>query len=103
MNRDTIRRLKDDVPFLIKYRALHPDEQLWIEPLLKSNIRTAIRILNKISSHPLPYQQIAENLNLHPATVSQILNALADGGLRVILSKETAYAPIGRPRELVRR
>jgi DNA-binding transcriptional ArsR family regulator len=103
MNRDTIKRLKDDVPFLIKYRALHKDEQKWIEPLLKRSIRTALQILDKISFNPLPYQQIADKVGLHHATVSQILNALADGGLRVILSKETAYAPIGRPRELVRR
>jgi DNA-binding IclR family transcriptional regulator len=87
----------------MKYRALKQEEQRWIQPLLKPNIQTALKILDTISFTPLPYQQIADRLNLHEATVHQVLNALADGGLRIHLKKDSAYAPLGRPRELVRR
>jgi len=103
VNSDTINRLKQIAPFVEKFRNLHPDEQQWLEPLLKNNVRTALSILDIIANNPMTYQAIANSLELHHMTVCQMLNALAEGGCRIDLKKTTAYAPIGRPRTLARR
>ena len=35
MNTNTIKRLKDAAPSIEKLRHLQPEEQAWLEPLLK--------------------------------------------------------------------
>ncbi len=103
MNTDTVNRLKNVAPFVEKFRNLSPDEQEWLEPMLKNNLKTALDILDTITDSPMTYQAIATTLQLHPTTVTQMLNALAEGGCRIDLKKKTAFAPVGRPRTLARR
>ena len=103
MNTETTKRLTRIAPFIERFRNLHPDEQKWLEPMLKNNVRTALTILDSIAVAPMTYQSIADSLGLHPQTVCQMLNALAQVGCRINLKTSTAFAPTGRPRKLARR
>ncbi len=103
MNQDTINKLKSIAPSIEKFRNLHLDEQIWLEPCLHKTARTALDILDAIANNPLTYQEIADLCELHPTSVKQILNALDDGGCIINLSETTAFAPTGRPRTLARR
>ena len=103
MNQNTIERLKIAAPSIEKFRNLHPDEQIWFEPMLSQTIKTALNVLDAISNTPLTYEEIANICELHPTSVKQILSALDDGGCRIDLSEKTAFAPTGRPRNLARR
>lgn len=58
---------------------------------------------NALAIERLTFEEIGRALNLSPVTVSQKLNALAEGGMAIDLSQSAAYAPTGRPRKLVRR
>ncbi|WP_317108173.1 hypothetical protein [Chroococcidiopsis sp. SAG 2025] len=63
----------------------------------------ALRILDAIATRPLTFEEIAIECECHPQTVSQILNALADGDMTLQLDETSAFAPTGRPRKLARR
>jgi response regulator of citrate/malate metabolism len=103
MNDSTVKRLVAAAPSIEKFRNLNPSEQQWLEPMLHKTAKTALNILDAIANNPLAYEEIADICELHPTTVRQILNALAQGGCRIDLSEKTAFAPTGRPRNLARR
>lgn len=103
MNTNTTKYLKEIARFVEKFRNLHPDEQEWLEPLLRNNVKTALNILDAISNTSLSYEEIANICELHPTTVKQMLSALSEGGCTIDMSEKTAFAPTGRPRTLARR
>ena len=103
MNQNTIERLKAAAPNIEKFRNLHPDEQQWLEPMLSQTMRTALAVIEAISSTALTYQEIADECELHVNSVKQILSALNEGGCRIDLRDKTAFAPTGRPRNLARK
>jgi predicted Rossmann fold nucleotide-binding protein DprA/Smf involved in DNA uptake len=103
MNQDTINRLKAAAPSIEKFRNLHPDEQQWLEPMFSKTMQTALAVLDAISQTALTYEEIADECELHINSVKQILSALNEGGCRINLGDRTAFAPTGRPRNLVKR
>lgn len=103
MNQATIEKLKLAAPGIERFRQLHPSEQEWIEPLLDQTVRTALNILDCISNRPLTFDEVAKEVQMHPQSISQILNALSVSGVSIHLSEKGAYAPTGRPRKLARR
>lgn len=105
MNVDTIERLRNTATLIEKFRNLESKEQEWLLELLsvgKSAVLT-LNILDAIAHQPLTFKEIAKTCECHPQTVSQILNAVADGGIAIQMQKKTAYAPTGRPRKLVQK
>ncbi len=72
MNQSTIERLKLAAPSIEKFRQLHPDEQIWIEPLMNQTTKTALDILDAIANTPLTYEEIANTCELHINSVKQI-------------------------------
>lgn len=105
MNVDTIERLRNIATLIGQFRNLEVEEQEWLLELLavgKSAVLT-LRILDAIANQPLTFKEIAIECECHPQTVSQILNAVADGGLAIQMEKKSAYAPTGRPRKLAQK
>jgi hypothetical protein len=50
------------------------------------------------------FEEIADEMDMNPNTISQKLNALIDGGYSgITLIESTAFAPIGRCRKLARK
>ena len=97
------QRLSENALAIEKFRALTPNEQEWLLPLLTKGILSTLKILDMISGERLTFEEIGEAVGLSPITVSQKLNALAQGGMSIDLSESAAYAPTGRPRKLARR
>lgn len=102
MNQKTLDRLKELAPFIKSFRELHPREQEWLIPLLTPSVKTALAILDVIANDSLTYEEIANICELHPHSVTQILNALNEGGCDVSLSETQAFSPTGRHRVLAR-
>lgn len=96
-------RLIEQALAIEKFRNLHAEEQDWLFPMLNRSIQTTIDILDAIANERKTFEEIAGDLGIHPQTVSQKLNALANGGMALDLSQTAAYAPTGRPRKLARR
>lgn len=105
MNQETSFKLKNAALSIEKFRNLASNEQSLLLELLQvgKSALLALRILDAIASRPLTFEEIGADCSCHPQTVSQILNALAEGGVAVQMDGKTAYAPTGRPRKLARR
>lgn len=103
MDEKVRQRLAENALAIEKFRALAPSEQEWLLPLLTKGILSTLKILDMISGERLTFEEIGEGVGLSPITVSQKLNALAQGGMAIDLSEAAAYAPTGRPRKLARR
>lgn len=95
-------KLREKAEAIAKFRELAIEEQEWLFPLLTQGIRNTLELLDLISETPLTYEEIASELGIHPSTVTQKLNALAEGGYPLDLAETTAYAVTGRPRKLAR-
>ena len=102
MNEQTKAYIKECTLSIQKYWNLHPEDQIWIFPLLHKSIRSAIAVLEAISDQPRNYAEIAAITGLSENTVKQITYALAEGGIGIqIFSEGRAYCPLGgRPRNL---
>jgi DeoR/GlpR family transcriptional regulator of sugar metabolism len=98
-----IQRLKDRAEAIAKFRELDPKEQEWLFPLLQKGIQRTLELIDLISEQPMTYEEIADELDVHPTTVTQKLNALAEGGYPLDITGTTAFAPTGRPRKLARK
>lgn len=96
------QRLKERAEAIAGFRELAIEEQEWLFPLLSRGIRNTLEMLDIISDQPLTFEEIAHELDLHPMSVSQKLNALAAGGYPIDLTENSAFAPTGRPRKLAR-
>lgn len=105
MYKPTADRLKEGALAIEKFRALADSEQEWLLELLKigKSAVLALKILDAISTNPLAFDEIADICECNAQTVSQILNALEQGGMTIQMDKTSAYAPTGRPRKLARR
>lgn len=103
MDSVAIHKLKERADAIAKFRELTIEEQEWIFPLLSRGIQATIELLDIISEKPLTYEEIADELDIHPTTVTQKLNALAAGGYPLDLTDVSAFAPTGRPRKLARK
>lgn len=96
-------RLIELAPLVEKFRSLHPSEQKWLKPLLSRNVQSALLLLESISEQKKSFEEIADETGLNPQTVTQKLNALAEGGVRVDMNDRVAFARTGRPRKLIRK
>lgn len=85
---------------IYKFRQLEVVEQQWLLQLLNRNVKSTLEILDLISEKALTFEEIADEMDMNPQTISQKLNALAEGGYPLDLSTTTAFAPTGRPRKL---
>ena len=88
---------------IAKFQNLAEEERIWLLPLLSRGIKSTLEILELIAERPMTFEEIAIELDLNPATVSQKLNSLAAGGYPLDLKDGRASAPTGRPRKLARR
>lgn len=104
MEKRSVERLKRSASAIEKYRNLHPEEQEWLIELIKCGQAgiIALNILDLIKDKPMSYQQIADKLQLHPATAFEIVEALSSKVL-IRITGLTAFAPIDSPRTLARR
>lgn len=103
MNTQTIEKLQELAPAIERFRNLSPREQEWMAPLLAPIVKSALNILDCIEEQELSYLEIANTCGMHPTSISQILNALADGGCSISFRSKAAFAPIGRSRTLIKR
>lgn len=103
MNESTRIQLREDALAIDKFRALHPNEQEWLRPLLSRRVQNILNMLDLISDSRMTFEEIALALGCNPTTVSQRLNALLQGGAAINLTETSACAPTGRPRTLARR
>ncbi|MEH1828230.1 MAG: helix-turn-helix domain-containing protein [Nostoc sp.] len=105
MYKPTADRLKEGALAIEKFRTLADSEQEWLLELLKvgKSAILALKILDAISANPLTFEEIADICECNPQTVSQMLNALEQGGMTIQMDETSAYAPTGRLRKLVRR
>ncbi|MBD2771216.1 hypothetical protein [Iningainema tapete] len=105
MNKLTSEKLKSGALAIEKFRALQEREQEWLYELLSvgKSALLALKILDAISACPLSFEEIADECGCNSQTVSQVLNALIEGGTTIQLDAKCAYAPSGRSRKLARR
>lgn len=96
-------RLVEIAGAIEKFRQLDSQEQEWLYPLLSRNVKTTLEILDAISGKMKSFEEIALLVGLHPHTVSEKLNALAQGGVSINMTATGAVARTGRPRKLARR
>lgn len=80
MNQVTWLKLKDAALSIEKFRSLADSEQEWLLPLFGKSVLLAIKILDTISANPLTFEEIASECDCSKMTVSQVLNALEQGG-----------------------
>ena len=104
MDKITSNRLAKLAPALGRFLELHPDEQAWLYPLLGRAERRASTVLECIQGNYLSYEEIAQECDIHPSTVKQILYALSDGGInfKVNSSNKWMTPQGGRNRKLTR-
>ncbi len=104
MNETTKEYIRECGPSIQKYWNLHPEDQIWIFPLLNKSIRSAIAVLEAISDQPRTYSEIAKITSLAENTVKQLTYALGEAGIGIqIFSEDRAYCPLGgRKRNLKR-
>lgn len=86
-----------------QFRNLHPEEQEWLLPLLSRGVRSTVETLNLVSDKIMTFEEVGKELGINSQTVSQKLNALAQGGIDIQLTDMAAFAPIGRLRKLARK
>ena len=104
MDKITVDRLSKLAPLIQQFLDLHPDEQVWLYPLLGRAERRAIAILEAIQGNYLSYEEIGEQTDTHPNTVKQTLYALSNGGInfKVNSSNKWMTPQGGRNRKLTR-
>jgi len=84
---------------------LEVSEIEWIFSLLNRGVQPSIEILELIAKKPLTFEEIADEMDMNPNTITQKLNALIDGdysGLTILLTEATAFSWMGRLRKLAR-
>ena len=96
-------KLTEQAQSIAKFQELAEDERQWLFPLLSKGVRNTLELLDLISDQPLTFEEMATELNIHPTTVTQKLNALVEGGYPLVLTDKTAFAETGRPRKLARK
>lgn len=55
MNVESLERIKELVPEIIKFMELTDSEQEWLLPILKPSIKTVVEILGLIKNEMLTY------------------------------------------------
>ncbi|MDF0556373.1 HTH domain-containing protein [Kamptonema sp. UHCC 0994] len=88
---------------IYKFQSLEDSEKKWIKPLLSRGIVKTLEMLDLIEGNTLTFEEIADDLQIHPTTVTQRINALIEGGYPISLNGKTAIAATGRPRKLAKR
>lgn len=82
---------------------LEASEREWIFPLLNRGVQSSIEIIELIAEKPLTFEEIADEMDMNPHTITQKLNALIDGGYSgLTLTESTAFSWTGRHRKLAR-
>ncbi|CAD5988669.1 hypothetical protein PCC9214_05435 (plasmid) [Planktothrix tepida] len=97
------KKLTEQAKLIAKFQELEQKEREWLFPLLSKGVRNTLELLDLISDRPLTFEEIATELDIHPTTVTQKLNALVAGGYPLALTDKTAFAETGRPRKLARK
>ena len=104
MNVESLERIKELVPEIIKFMELTDSEQEWLLPILNPSIKTVVEILGLIKNEMLTYYEIASILGKNHQTISQIIHALYDAGMDIKLDDyKASYSWTGRPCNLIRR
>lgn len=100
---DTARqKLTELADSYYEFLKLTEAEQKWLLPLFSRGSRTTLEMLKLIAEQPMTFEEIALELGIHQQTVTQKLNALAQGGFPIELRDSSAFAPTGRLRKLAR-
>ena len=101
----TIQRVWDwaKAQAIEQFMELEASEREWIFPLLNRGVQSSIEILELIAEKPLTFEEIADEMDMNPNTITQKLNALIDGGYGgLTLTQTTAFSGTGRHRKLAR-
>ena len=86
-----------------QFMELEAAEREWIFPLLNRGVQSSIDILELIAEKPLTFEEIADEMDMNPNTITQKLNALIEGGYKgLTLTQTTAFSWTGRHRKLAR-
>jgi predicted ArsR family transcriptional regulator len=86
-----------------EFMELEASEREWIFPLLNRGVQSSIEILELIAEKPLTFEEIADEMDMNPNTITQKLNALIEGGYNgLTLTQTTAFSWTGRYRKLAR-
>lgn len=86
-----------------QFMELEASEREWIFPLLNRGVQSSVEILELIAEKPLTFDEIADEMDMNPNTITQKLNALIDGGYSgLTLTEATAFSWTGRHRKLAR-
>ncbi len=86
-----------------QFMELEPSEKEWIFPLLNRGVQSSIEIIELIAEKPLTFEEIADEIDINPHTITQKLNALIDGGYSgLTLIASTAFSWTGRHSKLAR-
>ncbi len=102
MNKNTYDKLVNLAPMLEQFKVLETHEQAWLKPLLHKTAITALKVMELLEKRERTYEEIADDLQIHPTTAQQICNALAEGGSRISITGKTAVCATGRLRVLKR-
>jgi predicted ArsR family transcriptional regulator len=86
-----------------QFMELEASEREWIFPLLNRGVQSSIEILELIREKPLTFDEIADEMDMNPNTITQKINALIDGDYTgLTLTESTAFSWTGRYRKLAR-
>lgn len=89
MNDKTIQKIKEAVGAINHYIELNEEEKLILHPMIDDSCKLAIEIVEIISNTELNYEQISSITGIHQNTCKQIIYALKNGGMNIIVEKET--------------
>jgi predicted ArsR family transcriptional regulator len=82
---------------------LEASEREWMFPLLNRGVPSSIEILELIAEKLLTFDEIADEMDIDPTTITKKLNALIAGGYSgLTLTQTTAFSWTGRHRKLAR-
>ena len=107
MDKNSTEAITALTDYIERFQSLRESEQTWLAELLTHGklVKTVLNVLDSIEYEAKTYQEIADECELHPNTVKQIIYALIYGGFDIYEQKTGKYiCPVkgGRPRELRR-
>lgn len=88
---------------IYKFQQLEETEKRWLKPLLSRGIVNTLRMLELLENRAMTFEELADELTIHPTTIKQRIYGLIDGGYPISLEGKVAIAETGRPRKLARK
>jgi transcription initiation factor IIE alpha subunit len=97
LNQRSEKKIQNAAKFLFLFRRiLSPSIQSFIRPYLDEPYLLALAIIDCFTDdRTLTIEEISQTTNLNKSTIYQVLNALRNGGMRFVVSRDRSWQVVG--------